>query len=233
MKTSDTGIKLIQGFESLRTTAYRDAVGVWTIGYGHTKGVRQGQKITKEKAVVYLKEDLATAEQNVMKFNGKYHWNQNEFDAMVSFAFNVGSINQLTACGTRSKAEISKKILEYNKAKGKVLNGLTRRRKAEKALFDKKVTGNLSNGGKSTQSKTSGTKAGKASKLLEEVRMPTIKKGSTGKAVKIWQIIVGANVDGDFGSNTLSKTKTFQKAHGLKDDGIVGDNTWKVGLDSV
>lgn len=63
--------------------------------------------------------------------------------------------------------------------------------------------------------------------------MPTIKNGSKGKAVKIWQIIIGADIDGDFGKDTLAKTKAFQKAHNLTVDGIVGTKTWKAGLDSV
>lgn len=63
--------------------------------------------------------------------------------------------------------------------------------------------------------------------------MPTIKKGSKGKAVKIWQVIIGADIDGDFGKDTLAKTKEFQKAHNLTVDGIVGAKTWKAGLDSV
>ena len=63
--------------------------------------------------------------------------------------------------------------------------------------------------------------------------MPTIKKGSKGKAVKIWQIIIGATPDGDFGSDTYAKTKTFQKNHGLSVDGIVGPKSWKSGLESV
>lgn len=76
---------------------------------------------------------------------------------------------------------------------------------------------------------TNGSKVQKG----EEYDMKTIKKGSRGKAVMIWQIIVGANPDGDFGSNTDAKTRTFQKNHGLKVDGIVGENSWKVGLESV
>lgn len=67
----------------------------------------------------------------------------------------------------------------------------------------------------------------------DEYNMKTIKKGSTGKAVKIWQIIVGANPDGDFGSNTDTKTRTFQRNHGLTVDGIVGAKSWKAGLESV
>lgn len=76
---------------------------------------------------------------------------------------------------------------------------------------------------------TNGSKVQKG----EEYDMKTIKKDSRGKAVMIWQIIVGANPDGVFGSNTDAKTRTFQKKHGLKVDGIVGENSWKVGLESV
>lgn len=68
----------------------------------------------------------------------------------------------------------------------------------------------------------------------EEVyNMPTIKKGSKGKAVKIWQIIVGVTPDGDFGNKTESATKEFQERNGLKVDGIAGDKSWRAGLESV
>ena len=63
--------------------------------------------------------------------------------------------------------------------------------------------------------------------------MPTIKKGSKGKAVKIWQIIVGVEADGDFGSKTKTATIEFQRKYKLAQDGIVGENTWKVGLESL
>lgn len=139
MKVSNNGLNLIMKFEGCRLTAYQDAVGVWTIGYGHTSGVRKGQRITKEQAIEFLKQDCLKAEKNVNAYATRYNWNQNQFDALVSFAFNIGSINQLTANGKRSIAEISQKILAYNKAGGKVLKGLTDRRKAEKALFDKYV----------------------------------------------------------------------------------------------
>ena len=67
----------------------------------------------------------------------------------------------------------------------------------------------------------------------EDINMKTIKKGSTGKAVKVWQLIIGVSTDGDFGSATESATKKFQKAHGLTADGIVGNKTWKAGLESL
>jgi len=136
MNISEKGLNLIKQFEGCRLTAYQDSVGVWTIGYGHTSGVKKGQVITQEQADTYLKADCAAAENNVNLFMKKYDFNQNEYDALVSFAFNIGSINQLTANGTRSIAEISAKITAYNKAGGKVLQGLVNRRAAEKALFD-------------------------------------------------------------------------------------------------
>lgn len=136
MKISENGLNLIKEFEGCRLEAYRDPAGVLTIGYGHTHGVQDGMKITQETADEYLRDDCAAAEKNVNGFEAKYHWNQNQFDALVSFAFNLGSINQLTANGTRSIAEISAKIPEYCHAGGKKLSGLVRRRSAEKELFD-------------------------------------------------------------------------------------------------
>ena len=136
MKISDKGLDLIKSFEGCRLEAYKDPVGIWTIGYGHTKGVRKGRKITSAQATEFLRQDCATAEKNVSKFDNIYHWNQNQFDALVSFAYNIGSINGLTANGTRSIQQISNKITAYNKAGGKVLAGLRRRRAAEKKLFN-------------------------------------------------------------------------------------------------
>lgn len=135
MKISNTGLKLIEQFEGLRLKAYKDAVGIWTIGYGHTRGVAAGQTITKARAEEFLRSDCATAEAAVMKYYSTYKWNQNQFDALVSFAFNVGNIDQLTAKGTRSIAVIAQKMLLYNKAGGKALAGLTKRRQAEAKLF--------------------------------------------------------------------------------------------------
>lgn len=139
MKISTTGLNLIKSFEGCRLTAYLCPAGVWTIGYGHTGNVKSGQKITRAKADAYLKSDLAKFEKHVASYDKKYKWTQNEFDALVSFAYNIGSITQLTANGTRTKKQISEKILAYDKAAGKTLAGLTRRRQAEKALFDKPV----------------------------------------------------------------------------------------------
>lgn len=135
MKTSQNGISLIKQFEGCRLTAYKCAAGVWTIGYGHTAGVKAGQEITQAQAESFLKDDLVKFEQKVMKYDHIYHWNQNKFDAMVSFAFNIGNIDQLTDNGKRDFETIANKMLLYNKVAGKALSGLTKRREAERALF--------------------------------------------------------------------------------------------------
>lgn len=169
MKISDNGLSIIQKFEGCRLKAYKCPAGVLTIGYGHTgKDVKAGMTITKAQAVELLKKDVAKFEKVVAKYNKTYKWNQNQFDALVSFAFNVGNIDQLTNNGKRSIAEISAKIPAYNKANGKVLLGLTRRRADEKKLFDKAV-----------DKKNKTTKA----KTTKESKKTTVKMvGATGTA---------------------------------------------------
>lgn len=149
MNTSKNGIDLIKKFEGCRLTAYRCAAGVPTIGYGHTAGVKIGQSITQEQAEQYLRNDLKKFEQMVMKYDSKYHWNQNQFDALVSFAYNIGSIDQLTDNGKRDYKTISEKILEYNKitvnGKKVVSKGISERRAVEKDLFLSRVQEEPSN----------------------------------------------------------------------------------------
>lgn len=139
MKTSENGLAIIKSCEGCHLKAYLCPAGKPTIGYGHTKGVKLGQTITQAQADAYLREDVSGAEKNVNGFMSKYNFNQNQFDALVSFAYNIGSINQLTANGTRSIAQIADKITAYNKGGGKVLNGLVKRRAKEQALFNTPV----------------------------------------------------------------------------------------------
>ena len=87
MKTSDRGITMIKSFEGHSLEAYRCAAGIWTIGYGHTKGVRTGQRVTQEEAEALLRDDICDAEGAVSQCG---ILNQNQFDALVSFVFNVG-----------------------------------------------------------------------------------------------------------------------------------------------
>ena len=137
MKTSQRGINLIKQFEGVRLTAYKCPAGVYTIGYGHTRGVQRGMKITEEEASTYLTTDLRNSEKEVERYDGIYHWNQNEFDALVSFTFNCGATNlrALLRNGRRNRSQIAATLPLYRKAGGKVLKGLERRRAAEKALF--------------------------------------------------------------------------------------------------
>ena len=134
---SITGLVLIKNFEGLRLTAYKCPAGVPTIGYGHTKNVKMGDVITLDQANLYLLQDLKGSIFCVNEYDKIYNFTQNEFDALVSFTFNCGkgNLTKLTGKGTRSKALIGKKILEYNKAGGRVLNGLVRRRQAEHDLY--------------------------------------------------------------------------------------------------
>lgn len=135
MKTSKNGLNIITKYEGLKLHAYKCPAGKWTIGYGHTLGVKQGDVITKEKALEYLKKDLETAEIKVNAIDNIYHFTQNEFDALVSFVYNVGNVIGVTGYCKRSKSEIASAMLLYTKANGKTLNGLVKRRQEEHVLF--------------------------------------------------------------------------------------------------
>ena len=142
MNTGNEGIKLIKNYEGCRLTAYQCSAGVWTIGWGHTgkvdgKAVCKGMTITQEKADALLVSDLVVYENHVNALKRKF--NQNEFDAMVSFTYNCGQGSLQTLCKNRSSKQIAEALLKYNKAGGKELAGLTKRRKAERELFLKPV----------------------------------------------------------------------------------------------
>ena len=137
MTTSKYGIDLIKKWESCRLTSYACPSGILTIGYGHTgSDVTKGMTITKKKAEELLLKDIKKFEKLVMKYDKKYHWNQAQFDSLVSFAFNVGNIDTLTRNGTRTLAQISEAMLLYKKGGGVVLQGLVNRRLEEQALFN-------------------------------------------------------------------------------------------------
>jgi lysozyme len=139
MKTSDAGINFIKSFEGLRLTAYKDVVGVWTIGYGTTKGVKAKQEITEAEAEELLRVDLAKFESVINKVV-KVPLAQHEFDALASFAYNVGSTalansSLLTLLNSGDRARAADQFLRWDKAGGRVIRGLTTRRKAERATF--------------------------------------------------------------------------------------------------
>ena len=139
MRISDEGLELIKSFEGCRLKAYQDSVGVWTIGYGSTKNVHPGQTITQEQAEELLRQDVAVFEQGVSDLV-KVNLEQHQFDALVSFAFNLGlgnlkSSTLLRYVNMREFDSAAAQFGRWNRAGGKVLPGLTTRRKVEADLF--------------------------------------------------------------------------------------------------
>lgn len=146
MKTSDKGIELIKRHEGFRAKAYKCAAGVWTIGYGHTGGVVSGATITERQGEAFLRADLATAERVVNANLPRLR--QNQFDALVSLVFNVGSGNfERSTLLRKAKVNandpsIAAEFRKWNKARVNgvltVLPGFTRRREDELKLYFEK-----------------------------------------------------------------------------------------------
>jgi lysozyme len=141
MNYSDNGLELTKEFEGCRLVAYRDSVGVPTIGYGHTDGVKMGMTCTQDQADGWLMQDIQGA---VYVVNKVVHvpLTQNQFDALVDFVFNLGSGNFQSSSLLRylnagDYDAASNEFPKWNHAGGVVVDGLTRRRLAEQALFDK------------------------------------------------------------------------------------------------
>ncbi len=146
MKTADPGITLIKTFEGFSTNSYLCPAGVWTIGYGHTGAdVKEGMQIKESEGVAILKRDLAKFEE-IIKDSVKVELNQNQFDALVSFVFNIGGTafkNSTLLKRLNSGEDMSRVAREelprWNKGDGKVLEGLKRRRDAEVDLFTRPI----------------------------------------------------------------------------------------------
>lgn len=147
MKTNKAGLDLIKSFEGLRLETYKCSAGVDTIGYGHTSAagepkVKPGMKITEKEAEEILARDLGKYEAAVSKAMTVTP-TENQFSAMVSLCYNIGPGNFASSSVVRklNAGDVegaANSFLLWNKAAGKVLAGLTRRREAEKALFLKK-----------------------------------------------------------------------------------------------
>ena len=138
---SSNGVVLIKSFEGFSRVACKalPSEKYLTIGYGHYgKDVKPNQTITEAEAVKLLVKDLSGFVKKVNKYNRKYGFTQNEFDALVSFCYNVGNIDGLTKNGTRTKAQIADKFLAYSYSGGKFIKGLYNRRVKERNLFNKK-----------------------------------------------------------------------------------------------
>ena len=138
---SSNGVVLIKSFEGFSRVACKalPSEKYLTIGYGHYgKDVKPNQTITEAEAVKLLVKDLSGFVAKVNKYNRKYGFTQNEFDALVSFCYNVGNIDGLTKNGTRTKAQIADKFLAYSYSGGKFIKGLYNRRVKERNLYNKK-----------------------------------------------------------------------------------------------
>tara|TARA_Y100001972_G_scaffold85659_1_gene104814 strand:- start:931 stop:1374 length:444 start_codon:yes stop_codon:yes gene_type:complete len=142
MNISNEGISLIKKFEGCELEAYYDAVDVLTIAYGRTKGVKAGDTCTQEQADAWLEEELH-------EYSGyvndavKVDLEQNQFDALVAWTYNLGPTNlnkssMLVEINNKNWDEVPHQIKRWNKAGGKVLEGLVRRREAEALLFEGK-----------------------------------------------------------------------------------------------
>ena len=145
MKMSSNGINLIFGFEGLELKAYDDGMGVWTIGYGTTVingvKVKKGDTCTIEQAKSYMAQDLKEFE-SAVDTSVKVTINQNQFDALVSLAYNIGtgtfkSSTLLKKLNAKDYKGASAQFDRWNRAGGKVVQGLVNRRAKERKLFQK------------------------------------------------------------------------------------------------
>jgi len=143
MKTSDRGINFIAEYEGFEPYIYNDVAGYSTIGFGHL--LKAGEKvkfrngITRSEGVQLLRQDVRIAENAVNSYT-KVNLTQNEFDALVSFTFNLGTgayknSTLLRKLNKNNKAEAANQLLRWNKAGGQAVRGLTIRRTAERAMF--------------------------------------------------------------------------------------------------
>ena len=142
MQISEEGLALIKKFEGCELEAYRCSANVLTIGYGHTKGVKEGDTITKDEAEYMLEEEMIEYEGYVNDMVD-VELNQHQYDSLCAWVYNLGPNNfrsstLLKVLNEEKYNEIPQQIKRWNKANGEVLNGLIRRREAEALLFEGK-----------------------------------------------------------------------------------------------
>lgn len=141
MNASANCVEMIKRFEGFRSEAYQDVAGVWTIGYGFTQGVKQGDTITEDEATLRLEDELSRFA-FLLESCLTHLTNQNQFDAMLSLSYNIGMGN-FKASSVLSNHNRGDSVLAaqsfnlWNHAGGKVVPGLTARRAAEAALYQK------------------------------------------------------------------------------------------------
>jgi len=147
MHISKEGIALIKKFEGCELEAYLCPANVWTIGYGRTKNVKEDDMCTYLQAEEWLEEEL-TEYENYVKNLVKVELNQNQFDALVCWTYNLGPSNlskstMLKLLNAGDYHTVPSQMKRWNKSKGEVLDGLVRRREAESLLFEEKLWENV------------------------------------------------------------------------------------------
>jgi len=225
LHVSAAGIDLIAGFEGWSATLYNDVADNATIGYGHlvhagpiTNADRNGpygKGISKQQGLALLASDVESKAQAVRQYV-TVKLNQGQFDALVSFAYNVGAGNLksstlLKKLNAGDYAGAANEFANWTKAGGKVLEGLKRRRAAEAAMFRGQGT--------SQPAKPPATPAAKWPPSR------TLRQGDNGADVAELQRRLKVTADGDFGPKTKAAVVAFQKAKKLTADGIVGPRT--------
>ncbi|MEG4801045.1 glycoside hydrolase family protein [Microcoleus sp. ARI1-B5] len=217
-KTNQQGLKLIQSFEGLSLEAYQDPVGVWTIGWGATEGVQPGMKITLAEAEQMLQNELEKFEAAVADAV-EVQINDNQFSALVSFSYNLGARSLfestlLRLLNQEKFQEAADQFPRWDKAGGQSLLGLSRRRKAERALFLSQPWEEF------LQWEPS---------LVMRLAQPgePLVQGNDVRQVQQALVKAGFNiqVDGVFGEETDTAVREFQHQKGLTADGIVGSKT--------
>ena len=217
-----SGLKLLTSFEGCGLSAYDDGVGVWTIGYGHTQNVHPGMTITQSEAEAFLQQDLSLFEAAIERAV-EVSLTDNQFSALVCFCYNVGAgadgfggSTLLKLLNQGNVASAAEQFTIWNKAGGQPLLGLTRRRKAEQALFLEQPWQPFLD--------------------FQEMTVHTLKLTNpalTGESVRqlqaaLKQAGMAIEPDGVFGKNTDQAIKQFQQRKGLVADGVVGAETRRV-----
>lgn len=218
---NQSGLKLLTTFEGCKLAAYDDGGGVWTIGYGHTKGVHKGMTITQAQAEHLLQEDLEKFE-SFVEDAVKVSINDNQFSALVCFCFNVGPGKNGFGGSTLLKLlnqgnfqGCANEFRRWNQVNGIPWLGLTRRRLAEQALFL----------GQPWQPFLKYEETTRALKLTDPM-MQGMDVHQLQEALK--KVGIDIKSDGFFGKDVDKAVRQFQQQRGLKIDGIVGAETRKL-----
>lgn len=244
MKVSDRGLAELASHEAIVSRRYKDSVGVWTVGIGHTKAAGGLDPLTVtadrpvEAWIALFKTDIAKYEAGVNAAI-RVQVTPHEFDALVSFHFNTGSIGRaslVTALNGGDRASAAAKFMSWSKP-----SEIVGRRTKEMLLFrDGKYASEplvtvypASDSGAVLWSKGKrvpilpllGASDASAQPVLPTGKI-TIRRGDKGPIVAEWQTVCGAHPDGAFGEKTEKATKAWQSAHGLVPDGIVGPKSW-------